>query len=83
MALVDSHAKCACCEKGIGKDPCVEKRQCEICDNFSEDQKKQLATPTYRACKELQKKASSPRQIVDPVDVTVLGQVESKGDNSD
>ena len=27
-----THAKCARCEKGIGKDPCVEKKQCEICD---------------------------------------------------
>ena len=30
MAFFDSHAKCACCEKGIG----VEKKQCEICDIF-------------------------------------------------
>ena len=70
-------------EKGIGQDPCVEKKQCQICDNFFEDQKKQLASPTHRAHKELQKKASSPSQIVDPADVTVLGQVESNGDNSD
>ena len=45
---------------------CVEKKACQICDNFSEDQKKQLATPTYRAQKDLQKKASSPSQAVDP-----------------
>ena len=84
MALFDFHAKGARCrEKGIGKDPCVEKKQCEICDNFSEDQKKQLATPTYMACKDLQKKASSILHIVDPGDVTVMGQVESKGDNND
>ena len=61
IALFDSHVKCACCrEKGIGKDPCVEKKQGEIYDSFSEDQKKQLATSTYRAHKELQNKASSP-----------------------
>ena len=37
MALFDSHAKCARCrEKGIGDDPCVKKKQCQICDNFSE-----------------------------------------------
>ena len=84
MALFDAHSKFACCrEKGIGQYPCVEKKQCQICDNFSEDQKKQLATPTYRAHKELQKKARSPSQMVDPADVTVLGQVKSKGDNSD
>ena len=84
MALFDAHSKCACCrEKGIGQDACVEKKQCQICDNFSEEQKKQLATPTYRACKELQKKASSPSQAVDPADVTLLGKVESKGETSD
>ena len=82
MALFDAHSKCArCCGKGIGQDPCVEKKTCQICDNFSEDQKKQLATPTYRARKDLQKKASSPSQAVDPADVTVLGKVESKGDS--
>ena len=61
MALLfNYHAKCARChEKGIGKDPCVE-INCEICGNFSEDQKKQLATPTYRARKELQKETGSP-----------------------
>ena len=40
MALFDARCKCARCrEKGIGQDPCVEKKQCQICDNFSEDQK--------------------------------------------
>ena len=84
MALFDAHSKCAHCrKKGIGQDPCIEKKQCQICDNFSEDQKKQLATPTYRVQKELQKKASSPSLSVDPSDVTVLGKFESKGDSSD
>ena len=79
MALFDAHSKSArCCEKGIGQDPCIEK----ICDNFSEDQKKQLATPTYRVRKEHPKKASSPSLSVDPTDITVLGKVESKGDSS-
>ena len=83
MALFDAHSKCACCrEKGIGQDPCIEKKPCQICDNLSEDQKKQLATPTYRARKELQKK-SSPSQAVNPADVTVLGKVESRGETSD
>ena len=81
MALFDSHTKCACChENGIGKDACVEKKPCTICDSFSEEQRRQLATPTYRVRKELQKKTSSPSQVVDPADVTVLGEVESKGD---
>ena len=69
MALFDSHSKCVRChEKDIDKDSCVEKKHYEICESFSEDQKKQLATPTYWARKE----------IVDPGDVTVLRQVESK-----
>ena len=69
----DAHSKCAGYrEKGIGQDPCVEKKQCQICDNFSEDQKKQLATPTYRARKELQKKASSPSHAVDPENVVLF-----------
>ena len=59
MALFDLHTKCARCrEKGVGTDPCVEKKPCEICDGFTSEQKKQLATPTYR--KEHQKKARSP-----------------------
>ena len=77
MALFDAHSK-----KGIGQDPCVQKKQCPICDNLSEDQKKQLATPTYRAQKELQKKASSLSLSVDPTDVMVLGKVEGKGDSN-
>ena len=80
MALFDSHTKCARREEGIGKDACVEKRPCSICDSFSEEQKRQLATQTYRVHKELQKRTSSPSQVVDPADVTVLGEVESKGD---
>ena len=84
MALFDSHLKCARCrDKGIGDDPCVKKKQCQICDNLSEQQKLQLATPTYRVRKELQKKSSSPSHSVDPADVTVIQKVESKGDVSD
>ena len=66
MALFDSHLKCARCrDKGIGDDPCVKKKQCQICDNLSEQQKLQLATPTYRVRKELQKKSSSPSHSVE------------------
>ena len=61
MALFDSHTKCAHCrEKEVGSDACVKKRPCQICDSFSEEQKKQLATPTYRLHKELKKKTLSP-----------------------
>ena len=63
----------------------VLKRKTAICNSFTEDQKLQLATPTYRARKdkELQKKITSP-SLVDPSTVTVVGKVESgKGDSSD
>ena len=88
IALFDSHSKCARCrDKGLGQDPCVEKKPCKICDKFTPEQKSQLATPTYRARKEHQKKIYSPPPpppLVDPSTVTVLGQVESgKGDPSD
>ena len=80
MALLDSHTKCARCrKKGVGSDACVEKKPCQICDGFTEEQKKQLSTPKYRVRKELQKKTDSPSHV-DPSDVTVLGKVESKGD---
>ena len=84
MALFDSHTKCARCrEKGIGKDPSVEKKPCEIYDGFMPEQKQQLATPTYRARKEHQKRTSSP-SLLEPSSVTVLEQVESgKGESSD
>ena len=54
ITLFDSHSKCA---------HCVEKKPCEISESFSEDQKKQVATPTYRARDELQK-ASSPLRLL-------------------
>ena len=61
VALIDAHSKCARChEKGLGTDNCVQNKDCEICSTFTVEQKKQLATITYRACKEHQKKASSP-----------------------
>ena len=37
----------------------LKTKDCEICDSFTTEQKKQLATPTYRTWKEHQKKASS------------------------
>ena len=87
MAMFDSHTKCAYCrDKGIGQDACVEKKDCAICNSFTEDQKLQLATPTYKARKdkELQKKNICSPCLVDPSTVTVVGKVESgKGDSSD
>ena len=85
MVLFDTHTKCARCDKGLGQDACVEKKDCTICNNFTAEQKLQLATPTYKARreKELQKKTASP-SLVDPSTVTVVGKVESaKSDSSD
>ena len=83
MALFDMHTKCARCrEKGIGGDDCVLKKPCSICEGFTEDQKAQLATPKYRACKKSgQKKSDSPTHVA-ASDVTVLGKVERKGEGS-
>ena len=85
MALFDTHTKCARCrDKGLGPNMFFE-RKTVICNSFTEDQKLQLATPTYRARKdkELQKKIASPF-LVDPSTVTVVGKVENgKGDSID
>ena len=65
MALFSSHSKCARChEKGSGSDSSVEKKPCEICDMFSSEQKKQLATPNYRIRKEHQQKKTSSTPIL-------------------
>ena len=88
MALFDSHTNCVRCrEKGVGTDPCVEKKPCKICDGFTSEQK-QLATPTYRARKNTRRRQAlsppPPTPLVDQASVTVLGQVESgKGESSD
>ena len=48
MALFDSHTKYARFgEKGLSSDACVERKPGQICDNFSEEQKKQVATRKY------------------------------------
>ena len=53
MAGFDSHFKCARCrDKGLGDDPCVQKKDCDICRGFTPEQVLQLATPTYRDRKE-------------------------------
>ena len=49
MAGFDSHSKCAHCrDKGVCDDPCVLKKDCDVCKGFTPDQIQQLATPTYR-----------------------------------
>ena len=87
MANFDSHTTCIRCrEKGKGNDFCVENpnsTECQICNSFSEDQRKQLATPSYRIKKEKReaKKLEAPppqkgEELVDPSNVSVIGAVD-------
>ena len=78
MAGFDSHSKCARCrDKGVGDDPCVLKKECDVCKGFTPEQIQQLATPTYRDRKEKKATASSSAPtLVDPAHVSVLGKVE-------
>ena len=78
MAGFDSHSKCAHCrDKGVGDDPCVLKKECDVCKGFTPEQILQLSTPTYRDRKEKKATASSSAPtLVDPAHVSVLGKVE-------
>ena len=81
MAGFDSHSKCAHCrDKGLGDNPCVQKKECVICKGFTPEQILQLATPTYRDRKEKKTTTttttSSTPTLVDPAHVSVLGKVE-------
>ena len=60
MAGFDSHSKCARCrDKGLGNDPCVQKKECAICRGFNPEQIQQLSTPTYKDRKDKKATASS------------------------
>ena len=86
MANFDSHAFCARCrEKGKGTDNCVKNPQtsdCKICNAFSEEQRLQLATPSYRIKKEkreakkLEATTKDSENLIDPSSVSVIGPVE-------
>ena len=78
MAGFDSHSKCACCrDKGVGDDPCVLKKECDVCKGFTPEQIQQLSTPTYRERRDKKATAfSSAPTLVDPAHVSVLGKVE-------
>ena len=78
MAGFDSHSKCARCrDKGLGDDPCVQKKECAICRGFNPEQILQLSTPTYKDRKDKKATASSSTPtLVDPAHVSVLGKVE-------
>ena len=73
MAGSDSHSKCARCrDKGLGDDPCVQKKECAICRGFTPEQTLQLSTPTYRDRKDKKATASSSTPtLVDPAHVSV------------
>ena len=82
MASFDGHS--FCCEKGKGKDTCVETpaKECTFCLLLTTEQKAQLATPSYKLKKEKRdaKKAelSSPTKdgtLVDPATISVIGAV--------
>ena len=79
MAGFNSHSKCAHCrDKGLGDDPCVQKKECDICRGFTPEQILQLATPTYRDRKEKKTATtttSSTPTLVDPAHISVLGKV--------
>ena len=80
MAGFDSHSNCARCrDKGLGDDPCIQKKECVICKGFTPDQVLQLATPAYRDRKEKKTTSStttSTPTLVDPAHVNALGKVE-------
>ena len=90
MASFDTHSHCARCrEKGKGMDFCVENPQssdCQICNSFSNEQRQQLATPSYRLKKEKweAKRLEAPppqdnEELVDPSNVSVIGAVDNQG----
>ena len=88
MANFDSHAFCARCrEKGKGTDDdCVKNPQtsdCKICNAFSEEQRLQLATPSYRIKKEkreAKKLEATPTKdnedLFDPASVSIIGPID-------
>ena len=83
-----NHKKCERChEKGVGDDPCVKKQDCQICKALTPAQVQQLSIPTCKTRKERgeQKKSedigSTTPTLVNPSDVTLLGQVSSDKQN--
>ena len=64
-------------DKGVGDDPCVLKKECDVCKGFTPEQIQQLSTPTYRERRDKKATASSSAPtLVDPAHVSVLGKVE-------
>ena len=49
-AVSDVQVKCERCQdNGIGTDPCVLNKDCEICDSLTAEQKIHFATATYKS----------------------------------
>ena len=73
-----THTPSACCrDKGVGDDPCILKKECDVCKWFTPEQIQQLSTPTYRERRDKEVTASSSAPtLVDPAHVSVLGKVE-------
>ena len=77
MANFDTHLCCLRCrEKGSGTEPCVSaQRNCAVCLLLTPEQWEQLATPTYKPCKE--KKSSVKSDVlINPSQVGMIGPVE-------
>ena len=94
MASLDSHSFCARCrDKGKGKGPCIEKPDttyCKSCNSLTEEQRCQLATPSYQIKKEKRETKTmeafsipnkdSSSALIDPATVSALGAVNVQGD---
>ena len=90
MAGFDHHSVCARCrDKKKGSDPCIKTppAPCTHCDDLTQEQKDQLATPSYKLKKEKKEaKSSTPLKesdtlsptLVDPALVSVVGVVDGQ-----
>ena len=88
MAGFDHHSVCVRChDKKKGSDPCTKTppTTCAHCDALTQEQKDQLATPSYKLKKEKKEsKSSTPLKdsdtlsptLVDPALVSVVGVVD-------
>ena len=75
VVAYDLLSKCLRCHnERVGSDPCVIKKDCRLCNSLTSDQKLQLATPTYKTCKD--NKTTIP-QLVHQGSVQILGEVDA------
>ena len=90
MASFDCHSCARCRDEGKGRDPCVEKPDTtgfKFCNSLTEDQRIQLATPSYKLKKEkdeakkLEASATPSKDnasLVDPATVSLIGAVNEQ-----